>query len=159
MTLSRIEVALWSTAIALAAIAMLGARPPHGGGGVVSNAERVRLRPSVANNGDVNHAAISLVETDPFRVSRHPSPIGYRSDLEGALPTPPRVSRPLLAISGIIGGPPWSAVLEGVPGREAGAVVHPGDTLGGLKIHAVKRDTVVITGMDTTWRLIVRRAW
>ena len=159
MTFSRIELALWSTAIALAVIAMLGARPPHAGDRVAATAGRVRPMPNVTTTGDVNHAAASLVEVDPFRAARRPSPIEYLPDLEGAPPPPPRAPRPALAISGIIGGPPWSAVLEGVPGREAGAVVHPGDTLGGVRVHAVKRDTLVITGMDTTWRLIVRRAW
>jgi hypothetical protein len=159
MTFSRMELALWSTAVACTAIAMLGARPPHAGSREAATAARVRQMPNVTTEGDLSHAAASLVETDPFRAARRPSPIEYVPELEGAPPPPPRAPRPPLAISGIIGGPPWSAVLEGVPGREAGTVVRPGDTLGGLRIQAVKRDTVVITGMDTTWRLIVRRAW
>jgi hypothetical protein len=159
MILSRTELALWSAAIALGAIAVLGARTPGAAGNEAGDVARERPTPSVATVGDVTHAAAALVATDPFRAARHPSPIAYRADLEGAPPPPMRAQRPALAISGIIGGPPWSAVLEGVPGREAGTVVQSGDTLGGLKVRAVKRDTVVITGMDTTWRLIVRRAW
>jgi hypothetical protein len=153
------ELALWSVAIALAAIGMLGARAPREDGRDVAATARVRQVPNVSAIGDVSHAAASLIDTDPFRAARHPSPVAYRSDLEGAPPPPLRAPRPALTVSGIIGGPPWSAVVEGVPGREAGMVVQSGDTLGGLKVNAVKRDTVVITGMDTTWRLVVRRAW
>ena len=159
MTLSRLELALWSTAIALGAVATLGARTPRDSGSATPSAAHRRATPGAASSADVDRAATSLIETDPFRPARRPSPIAYRPELEGAPPPPPRVPRPALGISGIIGGPPWSAVLEGVPGRDAGAVVRAGDTLGGLKVRAVKRDTVVITGMDTTWRLIVRRAW
>ena len=154
---ARIEIACWCAAAALGVVALLGARQPRA-------ADAASALPRIAASGsaaaaDINAAVSALVATDPFRAARHSSPVAYRPDLEGAPPPPPRPPRPGLAVSGIIGGPPWSAVLEGVPGREGGAVVRTGDTLGGLRVRAVGRDTVVITGMDTTWRLIVRRAW
>lgn len=157
MNVSRlVETGLWGAAVALLVTAAAGARAPRTG---VSAVPRGASR--AAETADVNGdaAASQLVAEDPFRAARHPSPIAYRPDIEGAPPPPPRASRPALGVSGIVGGPPWSAVLEGVPGREGGALVQAGDTLGGLKVRMVRRDTVVITGMDTTWRLIVRRAW
>ncbi|MFL5560838.1 MAG: hypothetical protein ACJ79K_05105 [Gemmatimonadaceae bacterium] len=108
---------------------------------------------------EIDDAAAALPETDPFRAARHPSPVPYTPNQEGAPPPPPHAPVPALSVSGIIGGPPWAAVLEGIPGRQGSIVVHPGDTLGGLRVRSVKRDSVVITGVDTTWRLIVRRAW
>ena len=157
MSARRVELALWAGALAFGVAALLGARTPR------DPAAAAGLRPPVAaplpRAADTDASLAALVATDPFRAARHPSPVAYKPELEGAPPPPPRAPRPALAVSGIIGGPPWSAVLEGIPGREGGAVVRGGDTLGGLRVRQVTRDTVVITGMDTTWRLIVRRAW
>ena len=151
------ELALWAGALVLGVFATLQARSPR----ATKVAASVAGPRAVSEAGEVatDSDATALVAVDPFRAARHPSPVEYRPELEGAPPPPPRPPRPALAVSGIIGGPPWSAVLEGVPGREGGAVVRGGDTLGGLKVRAVWRDTVIITGMDTTWRLIVRRGW
>jgi hypothetical protein len=62
-------------------------------------------------------------------------------------------------LRGIIGGPPWSAILEGIPGREGSVVLRRGDTIAALRVRAVRRDTVVVEGADTTWRLTVKRTW
>jgi hypothetical protein len=75
-----------------------------------------------------------------------------------SMPPAPTSYRPPLAIGGIV-GPPWEALLEGVPGEERGVVVRTGSTLGELKVRSVSRDLVVIQGQDTTWRLSVKKAW
>lgn len=159
MSLSKIEIGLWSAAIACGAVATVGARVPDGESRELATSGTVRLGSSASTMREIEEAAVALAEADPFRVTRRPSPIAYQPALEGAPAPPPRPPRPALSVSGIIGGPPWSAVLEGVPGRDGGTVVHQGDTLGELKVRVVKRDTVVIIGMDTTWRMIVRRGW
>lgn len=158
MTISRIELAIWGAVIASLGAAALGARVPVS---LAPEPAPIAIHPAVgAGHRDIDAAASALVATDPFRLARYPSPIPFRPDGDGAMALPPpRPPRPVLSVSGILGGPHWSAVLEGIPGRETGAVVQAGDTLGGLKVRKVERDTVVITGMDTTWRLIVRRAW
>jgi len=160
MRVSRFELGVWTMTAGLAVSAVIGGtRMP---GGQVSAASRQAMLPLVVTAStmrDIDDAAAALAETDPFRAVRHPSPIPYQPAQEGAPPPPPRAPVPALSVSGIIGGPPWAAVLEGVPGRQGSVVVHPGDTLGGLRVRTVKRDSVVITGVDTTWRLIVRRAW
>jgi hypothetical protein len=103
----------------------------------------------------------ALVESDPFRLDRRPAPVRYRPELEGAgAPAPPpSPPKPVLVLRGIVGGPPWDAMIDGVPGRQGAVLVHRGDTLGGLTVGVIQRDTVIIHGADTTWRLSIRRSW
>lgn len=157
MSGARYEIACWCASAAFTAVTLVGARAPQPPG-APSALPRIAAGERTSSV-DANSAANTLIATDPFRTARHPSPVAYRPELEGAPTLPSRLPRPALAVSGIVGGPPWSAVLEGVPGRGGGAVVQAGDTLGGLRVRAVRPDTVVITGMDTTWRLTVRQAW
>lgn len=103
----------------------------------------------------IDAAARVAAETDPFRLDRRPSSVPYRPDLEGVA-TPPKPPKPALALEGLVGN---AALIDGVPGRSATAIVHTGDTLGGLKIRRIGRDTVVVTGADTTWRLTLRHVW
>ena len=103
-----------------------------------------------------------IVAHDPFRLDRHPSPVPYRPELDGviaATPPPPKPPKPRLALAGILGGPPWTALLDSVPGREGSVLVRRGDTLGGLRIRSVGRDTVIVEGADTVWKLGVKRPW
>lgn len=107
-------------------------------------------------------AGRALTGGNPFRLDGVPAPIGFNQPA-GMMPgmpgpyVPPPPPRPPLAVTGIV-GPPWQAVLEGVPGREGtGVVVRRGDVLGDLRIRDVTRTTVVVSAPDTTWRLTVRR--
>lgn len=159
MSTSRVEISLWSAVAVFGAITMVTARAPRAELHGEVTAAKPRATSTASMMRDIEDAAVSLPETDPFRAARRPSPIAYAPDRVGGPPPPPRAPRPGLSVSGIIGGPPWSAVLEGIPGQQRSTVLHPGDTLGGLRIRAVRRDTVVITGLDTTWRLSVRRTW
>jgi len=113
-------------------------------------------------NGDSLHAAAtSVADHDPFRVDHQPSSVAYRPALEGVAPPPPvpKPPKPRLLLAGIIGGPPWEALLDSVPGRDGSVLVRKGDTLGGLRVRSIGRDTVIVQGVDSTWRLIVRQPW
>lgn len=114
-----------------------------------------------ANADSLNAAATSVAAHDPFRVDHQPSSVAYRPELEGVAPPPPvpKPPKPHLTVAGIIGGPPWQALLDSVPGRDGSVLVQKGDTLGGLRVRSVGRDTVIVQGTDTTWRLIVRQPW
>lgn len=97
--------------------------------------------------------AISLAaveEHDPFRLARTPARVRF-----GTAPQPTDASRtkPSLRLSGIVGGPPWRAVVEGVPGRVGSTMFATGDTTAGLRARSVTRDSVVVEGMDTVWVL------
>lgn len=114
-----------------------------------------------ANADSLRAAATTVAMHDPFRVDHQPSSVAYRPELEGVAPSPPapKPPKPHLMVAGIIGGPPWQALLDSVPGRDGSVLVHKGDTLGGLRVRFIGRDTVVVQGVDTTWRLIVRQPW
>lgn len=109
-------------------------------------------------------AADRVAETDPFRLDRHPAAVAYRPELEGMPQTVSRSPRPPLVVQGIVGlgsagRARWGGLLGGIPGRDGAVLVHAGDTVGGLTVRRVGRDTVVVSGSDTTWRLTVRQAW
>lgn len=107
-------------------------------------------------------AGRAVVGGNPFRLDRAPAPIGFNQPgmmMPGMQPVyvPPPPPRPPLAVTGIV-GPPWQAVMEGIPGREGtSVVVRRGDVFGDLRIRDVTRTTVVVSAPDTTWRLTVRR--
>lgn len=165
MTRRRAELALWVAAIGLAVLA--GDR----GWAVKSALSRSTVTalpwealgtpaPILLPGSNALVAASEvLVARDPFRLERKPSGVAYSPTLEGAPPPPPRPPRPALAVAGIVGGPPWEALVEGIPGREGSTLVRRGDTVSGLRIRSITKDSVRITGMDTTWTLTVRRAW
>jgi hypothetical protein len=164
MTTWRAELALWVLVIAVAILAGVRTRATaYALSAAADSTSGWETLPapapvSVPRSTSLVAASEALVAHDPFRLERKPSGVAYMPALEGALP-PPRPPRPVLSVVGIVGGPPWEALLEGVPGRPAAALVRRGDTLGGLRIRSITRDTVRITGMDTTWALSVRRAW
>jgi hypothetical protein len=103
----------------------------------------------------IDSAAGAVAKTDPFRLDRRPTKVGYRSDLEGVAP-PPKPPEPQLVLEGLVGG---AALIDGVPGHATTAIVHAGDTVGGLRIRLVGADTVIVSGADTTWRLTLRQSW
>jgi len=112
---------------------------------------------------EIDSAAAATADHDPFRLTHEPSDVPYTPDRENLSPPPPPPALPQIALSGIV-GPPWTAVLEGVPGHAGSVIVAPGDTitrppLGVLVMQRVSRDTATVIGSDTTWKLTVRQPW
>jgi hypothetical protein len=103
----------------------------------------------------------TIVAGNPFRTNRSPAPVPFTLDV-GAAKSPavaaPAAARAVLTLRGIV-GPPWSALIEGMPGTAAATVVKAGDRFGDLRVEAIRHDTVIVRGADTTWRLVVARAW
>jgi hypothetical protein len=97
-----------------------------------------------------------VIANDLFRSERRPSHVAFGTAPAAVLPTPSPPPRPQLTVEGIAGGPPWRAVLHGVPNHEGSVVVAPGDTLSGLWVRSIRRDTVVVQGRDTLWTLTVK---
>jgi hypothetical protein len=102
----------------------------------------------------IDAAARVVAQTDPFRLERRPTAVRYRPDLEGVAP-PAKPPKPELVLDGLVGP---AAILDGIPGHSA-TIVHVGDTVGGLRIRRIGRDTAIVSGADTTWRLTLRHAW
>jgi hypothetical protein len=155
------EAALWALAAGALAVGVSGARwaPP-------ASPVAAPARPSVRETAGVDPAPLArarerVVARDVFRIVRHASPVAFvASAPEGsAMPMmPTRPPAPMLVLRGIVGGPPWEAVIDGVPGRHGAVVVRAGDVLGGtseLRVRRVGADGVTITGRDSTWRLKV----
>ena len=154
--MTLVERGLSSVAVGFATLAVVGwcASVPR------SPAEQRTSFGDVANVGvaapeTIDSMARAVAETDPFRLDRRPASVAYRPELEGVAP-PPKPPKPQLVLEGLVGG---AALIDGAPGHPATAIVHVGDTLGGLRIRRIVRDTVIVSGADTTWRLTLRHAW
>lgn len=104
----------------------------------------------------LDDAADSIIASDPFRLDRKPSAIPFGSQPLPPSPLPVR-SRPQLVLGGIVGGPPWRALLAGVPGRDGSVVLSAGDTVGGLRVRSVGPREVVVASADTVWKLTVKQ--
>jgi hypothetical protein len=166
VTRRRLEVALWALAVIVLILGWMRWReagtPPTGT--VAASLATAPAEPFGIDGERLTDAGRSTLGGNPFRLDRAPAPVGQSaSDFDpdfgpgATMPAPPPF-RPPLAVSGIA-GPPWRAVLDGVPGREGGVVVARGDELGDLRIRDVTATTVVVVGSDTTWRLHVKTPW
>lgn len=101
-----------------------------------------------------------IVGGDAFRLDRKPAAVSYRAAGDSAIPGPPvapPTPRPVLTLVGIVGGPPWAALVNGIPAHDGTMLVRVRDTLGGLRIAGVSGDGVTITGLDTVWHLTTKR--
>jgi hypothetical protein len=114
----------------------------------------------------LNVAAGRVVATDLFRLDRAPARLSYTPDSADIAPTvnahQPRAQLVLQGILGVINGSKperWGALLGGIPGHPSPVLVHAGDTIGGMTVRRVGRDTLVVVAPDTLWRLTVRQAW
>ncbi|HET7372530.1 MAG TPA: hypothetical protein VFJ20_04070 [Gemmatimonadaceae bacterium] len=118
-------------------------------------------RPDIHPDGkQLRDAADLIVSNDPFRLTNTPAIVRYDPRAESAVPTtsvanPP--IRPVMTLKAIVGGPPWQAIVDGLPGQPPGTVVRAGNAFDKLVARAVTRDSVVIQGPDTTWVLSFRR--
>ena len=154
------EIALWIGAVAALSIGAMSTRR------LIAEA-RARTGPArVAASAmpqprdpDSLLAAIEVIaEGNLFRPDRSRPDSLNVSPVQGA-PAPPAPPKASLKLRGLVGGPPWDALIEGIPGREGAVVARVGQTLGGITISAIRRDTVIAKGMDTTWKLTLARSW
>jgi hypothetical protein len=165
-----LEALLWMLALAFTVLGVSrwrraepAAQAPPGALGAAPPEPRRIPRARLAEAGR------SVAGGNPFRLDRAPAPLGFSQPgpgmtMPGMMPgmpppyTPPPPPRPQLFVSGIV-GPPWQALLEGVPGREGAVVVKRGDVLGDLRVRDITESVVVVASPDTTWRLTVRNPW
>ena len=157
MTANRLERALWIMVLLSALIACISvyrqritvlAGIPH-----LPTSPRRSLSPTVMVTPDTRDEVRRILAGDLFRREREalqPSAVLAPEQLTSKAPSQPK---PRLSLNGLVGGPPWEAIVEGLPGHEGSYVVRAGDSVGGLKIRSVRHDGATIRGMDTTWVL------
>ncbi|HEX5387135.1 MAG TPA: hypothetical protein VFW66_10570 [Gemmatimonadales bacterium] len=98
----------------------------------------------------------------PFRASRTPASVPYdpARASQPAAPAAPPMPKPALTLSGLVwGGRTPAAVIEGIPGTDGSRVLRAGETVNGIRVRRIRRDGVVLSGLDTTWTLTVRVPW
>jgi hypothetical protein len=101
--------------------------------------------------------ATTLSAHDPFRISHQPPTVSFGGGSELSPPPASARPRPMPILQGLIGrATRWEAVLAGIPGHDGSVVVRVGDTLAGLRIRRIDRDTVVVVAADTAWKLTLR---
>lgn len=168
MNLTRIGVTLaWGLA-GWSIFASLGewsrALPRHSAAGVTiepSWRSTIDSSPPV-DSLELATAASGIRERNPFRWDRRPTGVLFNPWEPVAPPitnlpaTPPK---PSLSLSGVVGGPPWAALIEGIPGREGGVLLNVGQEAGGVQLRELVGNVATLTGFDTTWVLTPRQAW
>jgi hypothetical protein len=101
------------------------------------------------------------VTNDPFRLANAPASVRFNPTSDNvaggsvAIVAPPL--RPTMTLKAIVGGPPWQAIVDGIPGQPQGTLVRAGNAFDKLVARAVTRDSVVIQGPDTAWVLSFRK--
>lgn len=150
------EGVLWTLAVAAVLVATAESRRALRGEATPAPV----IWPAPPPNGTVSSDSLAvlatrIVEADVFRVDRKPATMPYRVVGDSGTSPPPAtpVPKPLLTLVGIVGGPPWAALLDGVPSHEGTVLVHVRDTVGGLRIREVTSTYVTVTGLDTAWHL------
>lgn len=153
------ELLLWGTALVCGAVARVRWRDiavvPNEMPDLLPHAPI--LAPKIRKDSLV-HIVQFTAEHNPFRLNHQPATsAAVANDASGGVVTAMSL-RPSLVLKGIVGGAPtWQAVIEGIPGRQGSVAVAKGDTLAGLRIRRVGRDTVVVEAGDTTFRLTLQR--
>ena len=110
--------------------------------------------PTVPHADSLADAAATIVANNPFRLSNRPASgrfLSGASELASSVPV-----RPRLTVRAIVGGPPWSAIVEGIPGEASGVVVTAGLVFDKIRIRSITRDAVVMQAPDTTWTLTMQ---
>lgn len=157
------RVALWSTiGVVWIAAGLSSAEPIASANATMGTQREAPGEIPTINRDSVRSGASMIREHDLFRLERKPSLV--RSGMAGqpfpvVPPAPAAPSRPTLTLGGVIEGTRPHAVIEGIPGHERGALLRPGEEVGGIRLLRMIGDTVVLQGMDTTWMLTRKRAW
>lgn len=114
--------------------------------------DELREQPASIATGDASVLADAIVGSNPFRLSNRPSnvPLGEVS------PPVQTTVRPQLRLLAIAGGPPWTALIAGLPGTTRAAVVTRGQVIDALRVIHISRDTVCMVGLDTSWTLVLQ---
>lgn len=120
--------------------------------------DSARISPSPDS---MNSLIGSLIARTPFRARRTPAAAAYEPDRRGEMgnPRPPSPPKPALVLTGIVWDQEPAAIVEGLPGIDGPRVLRRRDVVGALRVQRISREQVIISGLDTTWKLQVREPW
>lgn len=118
----------------------------------------VQVRTPPPSPRNLRAAAETTVDNDPFRLSNSPPDADAAPRSGAAKPAASRPPHPVLVLKAITGGPPWQAIVAGMPGQGGDALVAPGATFGALTVQSITRDAVTVRAPDTTWTLSLKRS-
>ena len=114
--------------------------------------------PPAATPYAADSLARAVMARNPFRVGRRAADVAYDPAAESrpaaAAFAPPK---PTLRLVGLVEGARPQALVEGLPGVDAGRALGVGEAAGGLRVTEIARGRVRIVGMDTVWVLTLRR--
>lgn len=155
----KAAVPMLASSIALSALTVVRWRSAVPEAGVQeSTIAQLRAAGKEPNSEIIDTATGTIIDNEPFRLSNTPPTTRFNVSMEAgvsgvAAPPPPR---PVLVLKAIVGGPPWQAVVDGIPGQPAGTLVQQGNRFDRLLVKSVTRDSVVVQGADTAWVLRFR---
>jgi hypothetical protein len=155
------ERGLWilATCVAVRAVAVGDASGPTPIHHRITQEPDVRTPTTSSSEEQRMELTDSIIDHNLFRLAREPSSVPFESSATmSPSPLAPPAQRPPLVLAGIVGGPPWEALLEGIPGREGSVVARTGEEIAGFVLVRVDRRGVTLRGHDTTMVLAVRRA-
>lgn len=105
---------------------------------------------------EVAPRARTVLGRNPFRVDGRMAP---RSEpmpetvLADAIPRPTYELR----LKGLVGGPPWLAIVAGLPGVSGDRSVRSGERFGELRILAISAVGVRVEAGDSAWTLVIEQ--
>lgn len=161
-----VEIALWGASVLLLALgaARCAVVPPQSAAETALPSPITLSRLMVELDSDSLFAAAdSIAEASLFRIGRQPVALEYQPDPMGrghlVQPVVPQPPRPPLVLAGLIGGPPWQALIEGFPDRPGAVLVREGEVVGPFRVRAIRADGAVIVSADTLWQLKLKERW
>jgi hypothetical protein len=152
----RRVVAMWVvTMLALIATTFVRWRRPDAPHVATLTIPAVLVTRDISNEPLLDSMASEIVSHDPFRLAHMPAHARYAVTTQSATGISPaaRESPPAMTLKAIAGGPPWQALIDGVPGQAGAVLVRSGTVLDRLSIGSITRSGVVVRGSDTTWVL------
>lgn len=155
----RIRLVAWGLAIGAAATASL-AWATAGVGRPAARPTELRSLDESGLPGIPLDSTLSRAtgNRNPFRIDQQTArpPRKPSADATGSA-VAVRPPQPSLVLAGLL-GPPWVAILEGIPGHETGALLAEGQVINGIRIVAVRGDTIRLANADTVW-VLTQRKW
>lgn len=155
-----IERGLWAVAGVAVCTSLIRLRPATTSDASIAQLAAIAPHIPRVPTDSLEDAVSDIVDQNLFRPERVAAQeTDAAPPMSGAMQTVGMPStKPRLLLRGVLGGPPWDAIIEGIPGHDGSVVIRAGQTIDGISIRGIHRDSVFARGFDTTWTLSLGRA-